>query len=254
MRQEIVREAIQNNYIKLKYTPTNNCKADGLTKALQRIKHNKSKKYELAQSTLLTIRQKSGENISRYYQRISVLWTRADYSESEKVRSFIKSANPNLTRHILHLQFSKTQDILQALRTVESRKLGIDNHQPRAPSSRNLANSSNSISKSVPALPSLSNNKLPQTTNSNSPPSLVKPANWIGPWHQPEDNPTKLQPGESAILAAQGRCFRCRGSGHRASDITICPKKNRLSQMVNLLDIDCSEGKSMDEDHLEAFT
>lgn len=39
MRQSTVREAIQNNLIKLKYTPTNNCKADGLTKALQRIKH-----------------------------------------------------------------------------------------------------------------------------------------------------------------------------------------------------------------------
>ncbi|KAI0992868.1 hypothetical protein K3495_g15316, partial [Podosphaera aphanis] len=39
MRQSTVRESIKGNLIKLKYTPTNHCKADGLTKALQRIKH-----------------------------------------------------------------------------------------------------------------------------------------------------------------------------------------------------------------------
>ena len=40
MRESTVREAIQNNLIKLKYTSTNDCKADGLTKALQRTKYN----------------------------------------------------------------------------------------------------------------------------------------------------------------------------------------------------------------------
>lgn len=40
MREETVRETVKNNIIKLKYTPTNDCKADGLTKALQRLKHN----------------------------------------------------------------------------------------------------------------------------------------------------------------------------------------------------------------------
>lgn len=39
MRESTVREAVQDNLIKLKYTPTGECKADGLTKALQRIKH-----------------------------------------------------------------------------------------------------------------------------------------------------------------------------------------------------------------------
>lgn len=39
MRQSTVREAIKNGLIKLNYTPSDICKADGLTKALQRIKH-----------------------------------------------------------------------------------------------------------------------------------------------------------------------------------------------------------------------
>lgn len=39
MRESTVREAAQDNLIKLKYTPTGECKVDGLTKALQRIKH-----------------------------------------------------------------------------------------------------------------------------------------------------------------------------------------------------------------------
>ncbi|KHJ30987.1 hypothetical protein EV44_g5230 [Erysiphe necator] len=209
---------------------------------------------ELAQSTLLTIRQKSGENISKFYQRISVLWTRANYSEPERIRSFIKSSNPNLTRNILHLEFSRTQQILQALRTVENRKLGIDNHQPRGPLFRNLANAGNSNSKPIPSLSSPTNNKIPPKIQSFFPPTTVKPENWTGPWYQPEDNPAKLQPGESAVLAAQGRCFRCRGSGHKASDMTICPKKNKTSRFVNLLDVDCSKDESNDEDHLKAFT
>lgn len=39
MREETVREAIQNGFIKLNYTPTDKCRADGLTKALQHTKH-----------------------------------------------------------------------------------------------------------------------------------------------------------------------------------------------------------------------
>lgn len=40
MRHGTVRDAIKTNSIKLKYTPTDLCKADGLTKTLQRLKHN----------------------------------------------------------------------------------------------------------------------------------------------------------------------------------------------------------------------
>lgn len=39
MRESTVREAIRDGILELKYTPTNQCKADGLTKSLQRIKH-----------------------------------------------------------------------------------------------------------------------------------------------------------------------------------------------------------------------
>lgn len=40
MRHSTVRDSINNNLIKLKYTPTDLCRADGLTKALQRLKHS----------------------------------------------------------------------------------------------------------------------------------------------------------------------------------------------------------------------
>lgn len=40
MRHGTVRDAIKTDSIKLKYTPTDLCKADGLTKALLRPKHN----------------------------------------------------------------------------------------------------------------------------------------------------------------------------------------------------------------------
>ncbi|KAI0998335.1 hypothetical protein K3495_g9864 [Podosphaera aphanis] len=39
IREETIRESIKDGTIKLQYTPTDKCKADGLTKALQRLKH-----------------------------------------------------------------------------------------------------------------------------------------------------------------------------------------------------------------------
>ncbi|KAI0994598.1 hypothetical protein K3495_g13582 [Podosphaera aphanis] len=39
MQEETVRETIKNKIIKPQYTPTDICKADGLIKALQCIKH-----------------------------------------------------------------------------------------------------------------------------------------------------------------------------------------------------------------------
>lgn len=40
MKESTVRETIKDGIITLEYTPTDKCKANGLTKALQRIKHS----------------------------------------------------------------------------------------------------------------------------------------------------------------------------------------------------------------------
>ncbi|POS84076.1 hypothetical protein EPUL_004293 [Erysiphe pulchra] len=86
---------------------------------------------EIARSELLTIKQKPSEKITQFYQRIAVLWTRAKYPESDRVRSFIYSEHPSLSRTILHMKFLRNENVLEALRTLEISKLGIETHQPR---------------------------------------------------------------------------------------------------------------------------
>lgn len=53
-----------------------------------------------------------------------------------------------------------------------------------------------------------------------------KPEGWVGPWHDAERNPPKLIDEDRDKLAKQGRCWSCRGSGHRGND-PCCPNAGR---------------------------
>ena len=77
-----------------------------------------------------------------------------------------------------------------------------------------------------------SNRKSVNTTSSSVNPNAkfiptsTKPAGWVGTWYNPEAYPQKLQDSERTTLLQQGRCWGCRGSGHRGSD-ECCPLTNR---------------------------
>ncbi|RKF63854.1 hypothetical protein OnM2_022111 [Erysiphe neolycopersici] len=206
---------------------------------------------EIARSELLKIKQRPGEKITQFYQRIAVLWTRAKYPEPDRVRSFIHSVHPSLSRNILHMTFSRTENVLEALRTVEINKLGIETHQPR------VNNDSSQKLKAFPTNLVKNQNGQPSHRNFIEPkpfkkPCCTKPVGWTGHWYSPVDNPPKLQPGEADSLIQQRRCLRCRGSGHIASDITICPKFSgeKNTKHVNLMDIEMVND-SDDSDNLK---
>ena len=69
-------------------------------------------------------------------------------------------------------------------------------------------------------------NTLTVNANAKFIPTATKPVGWVGKWYDPEAYPQKLQDDKGTTLLQQGRCWGCRGSGHRGSD-ECCPLTNR---------------------------
>lgn len=69
-----------------------------------------------------------------------------------------------------------------------------------------------------------------------------KPAGWVGTWHDGTLHPTKLDDAERKKLSREGRCWSCRGSGHRDRD-ACC-----IRQKVNLNKIGVEENSSESSD------
>ncbi|TQS38000.1 hypothetical protein Golomagni_01503 [Golovinomyces magnicellulatus] len=124
-----------------------------------------------------------------------------------------------------------TQNILRALRKIERKTLGIENHQSR---SSFQSQPGNSKSKSEPTNfpPRVQDKRSPAKPNFKT--SDTKTDNCNGLWSLPEESLSKLEQVEANKLAEQGLCFRCRGSVSRASDVSICLKKNVINQKTNL--------------------
>ena len=57
-------------------------------------------------------------------------------------------------------------------------------------------------------------------------PVSKKPEGWVGAWYDGERNPEKLTNEDRDKLAKQGRCWSCRGSGHRGND-AVCINADR---------------------------
>ena len=69
---------------------------------------------------------------------------------------------------------------------------------------------------------------------------------WTGPWYDPVANPKRLDDTEKERMIRQGRCWSCRGSGHRSAD-DCCPmhslREKRLHALStgDLIELDSSE-------------
>src|SRR5882762_6630025 len=70
----------------------------------------------------------------------------------------------------------------------------------------------------------VSNPRATISGNSNARfgPVAKKPDGWSGAWYDPVRNPEKIDADEKATMMRQGRCWGCRGSGHRGAD-PCCP-------------------------------
>ena len=198
----------------------------------------------------------TGETVDDYYQRIFKLWEQAGTTERERAEKFEITLKPSISHALIGQKHTKIIDVLNAAWEIKHRKSQISSKFARNPTklfqkslghtwgkSRNLpqaSRNSNTRANSAAsgAFGSFSaaprnNGKLVNTTSSSSAnpnakfiPTSTKPAGWVGTWYNPESYPRKLQDVERATFLQQGRCWGCRGSGHRGSD-ACCPSTNQ---------------------------
>lgn len=81
--------------------------------------------------------------------------------------------------------------------------------------------------------------------NAGLTPTAKKPNGWVGPWYDPIANPKRMDDNEKETMIRQGRCWSCRGSGHRSAD-DCCPmhsfREKRLYALgTGDLELDSSE-------------
>lgn len=198
-----------------------------------------------AKKELQNIKQRPGEGITEYYHRIRTLWQKASIPEDERIDKLLTTMRPSLSSSLLSKNYTKVRSLLDDARTVEDRRKDIQFNYPRnhvthnadnnngIPSSRggNRGQTSNPNSNTNQSTSTSSSGRTQKPTgihrNAKFGPVAHKPNGWIGDWYDPVLNPKKLDDNERASLLKQGRCWSCRGSGHRSAD-SVCP--NRISQ------------------------
>lgn len=149
----------------------------------------------------MTITQNVKESITEYYHRISALWNLAHTPEKQRIHKFLTSIRPKFSQTILCREFSSVSEALESARIVEERRKDIEyNYLHRA------------VEK--------------QATLKSFDPVVKKPREWIGEWYDPEENPRRLTDKLREELTREGRCWSCRGSGHRGLDI-VCPRSKK---------------------------
>ena len=200
-----------------------------------------------AKHLLHSIKMKNDESIDEYYHRIYKLWQRAKTPEDERIRQFIITIKPNLSAPLVSKTFLRMRDLLDKARTIEDRKKEItythfdknqqgnkggprngnpngDNNRNNNRSNNNPPGNTNSSANTTTPKPEQSKN----TPNWKFMPCKVRPDGWVGKWHKPEEYPKRANPEEKEELTRTGRCWGCRGSGHRTGDTIdgkpVCPK------------------------------
>lgn len=197
---------------------------------------------------LATITMKSDESVTEFYHRILDLWLKAKTPESERIENFIDALQPSISNSLIGGVFIEFRPLLEKARKVEDRLENLDCYSPRPDQRASLkkpgrlgrscglgGQSTASSSRQSGATRKKSNDHM----NSKFSATAVKPIGWTGTWYDPDSNPGKLEE-ERAMLSRQGRCWACRGSGHRRSD-SVCPQKNLKRPIVSrMLEVDSS--------------
>jgi hypothetical protein len=195
-----------------------------------------------AERKLLTITQKDKESITEYYHRISALWNLTHLSERQRIHKFLTSMRPTISTSLLDRDFTSVTQVLKSGRVVEERRKDIDTNYPRTFNRNRTANQSLSTRQSSdsnratesPIVRSTTQSTTQPTTRTGSHPNnrfgaiTKKPNGWVGNWYNSEDYPKRLTEELKKELTQQGRCWSCRGSGHRGAD-KVCPRSKNLN-------------------------
>jgi hypothetical protein len=203
-----------------------------------------------AKKELKTISQKQGEGIDEYYHRIRPLWQKANIPESDRVDQFLTTMIPGLSSSLLAKSYGKVRDLLDEVRIIEDRRKDVFHNHPRQQRGQLLRESRrDSPPPNMITKPSTTRERAIDLPLSNRKfgPVATKPEGWVGMWHDPENNPKKLSEEVKRQLQHEGRCWACRGSGHRGHD-SICPNKGKK---VNQVSTHESETESSEESENE---
>lgn len=201
-----------------------------------------------ARKDLRDIRQQQSESVTQYYHRIRSLWQKANISEEDRIDQFMVTISPALSSSLLQKEYHSIRRLLDDARRIEDRKKDVAFNHPRPIKSSRASNQRNAATASAGKLsaePAAVDTKAAGSTASititrSSPhpnqrfgPVTVKPDGWVGTWHNAEANPPRLSPEIKASLLRQGRCWSCRGSGHRGSD-ECCPYYSKKFSEITL--------------------
>ena len=196
-----------------------------------------------AKRELLSITMQYSETVSQYYQRIFRLWEHAGTPADERIEKFIRTLRPLISAPLLGRRYTDIKDLLDEARNIEDMKKDIVVNFPKqekfgtSRSNRGVrgltGGSAGSAGSAGPAAGSTDAkggsagaNRDRVHPNSKFGPTSTKPEGWIGTWHKPQAFPKKLTDEERIAIAREGRCWSCRGSGHRISD-DCCPSKKK---------------------------
>jgi hypothetical protein len=200
-----------------------------------------------AKKELLTVKQRQDEGITEYYHRIRTIWQKAKATECERIDKFLTTMLPSLSGSLLSKNYINVRDVLDDARTVEDRKKDIQSNYPRY--NRKDMSGSKPLTRPRAIGTSAPNSDSPRSPNASFGPVAKKPDGWVGTWYDPVRNPRKMDTEEKTSMTRQGRCWMCRGSGHRSAD-ACCPfhvKKNQ-ERKLNAMGTGSLSEESSDEE------
>src|SRR4029077_20935048 len=138
----------------------------------------------------------------------------------DRVRQFKTSLHPSISNSLLCRSFASAKELLDGARLVEDLKKDIDHHFPRP--IKNKLNSDQSTDKRSSGYNAHNNpeaTKKAASGNRKHPndkfgPVAKRPEGWVGIWYEPGKSARKLTDEEMTQFQKEGRCWKCRGSGH----------------------------------------
>ncbi|KAI5310484.1 hypothetical protein KEM55_006487 [Ascosphaera atra] len=198
-----------------------------------------------ARAQLETACQDRSEDVSSLFMRMNKLWHHASTPTEDRIRQFCRALSNPLFYAMSAFDddtFESERDFLNKVRSIEHNRATT---RPAAPqnitsSGRFRDPSRRGYSQTSTQYPRRPNQGQSQTASStinaaSFAPCATRPSNWQGPWYDPQTNPPKISSDAERIqLRKEGRCYRCRGSGHTATH-PICPSlpSNRTPRSTN---------------------
>lgn len=193
-----------------------------------------------ARNSVESVRQLPGEDVSTLFARMSSLWLQCSMPTHDRLRTFRQALFPTLQRAVALVGDATLRDERDLLESVRTAQHNLDLQRqanPQPPARTDRSNRwRNRFSSTPQSLPFRRNhNNAPHRGFPTQQPSIAvnavslpapyagpKPAGWVGDWFEPNPTPGPLSQTERRTLQQQGRCFRCRGSGHSSFD-SVCP-------------------------------